>query len=80
MFRNSDDGEEINNSLDFLIREPEYKKEIYQIKEEIKQNDDLYKLYSYNKERNLNIVITKVKNISVKENQNFLNRLLITNK
>ena len=72
--------EEIENSFDFIIRNPEYKKEIYQIKEEIKQNEDLYKLYGYNKERNLNIVITKVKNISVKDNPNFLNRLLITTK
>ena len=78
MFRNSDDGEEINNSLDFLIREPEYKKEIYQIKEEIKQNENLYKLYGINIERNLNVIITKVKNVSEKENPNFIKRLLIT--
>ena len=78
MFRNSDDGEEINNSLDFLIREPEYKKEIYQIKEEIKQNENLYKLYGINTERNLNVIITKVTNVSEKENPNFIKRLLIT--
>ena len=78
MFRNSDDGEEINNSLDFLIREPEYIKEIYQIKEEIKQNENLYKLYGINTERNLNVIITKVTNVSEKENPNFIKRLLIT--
>ena len=80
MIKSSEDEEEPENPLDFIIRNTEYKKEIYQIKEKIKQNENLYKLYGYNKERNLNIVITKVKNISVKENPNFLNRLLITTK
>ena len=78
MIRSSDEEEEIDNSLDFIIREPEYKKEIYQIKEEIKQNEHLYKLYGINKERKLNVIITKVTNISENENPNFIKRLLIT--
>ena len=78
MIRSSDEEEEIDNSLDFIIREPEYKKEIYQIKEEIKQNEHLYKLYGINIERKLNVIITKVTNISESENSNFIKRLLIT--
>ena len=78
MLRSSDEEEDIDNSLNFLIREPEYKKEIYQIKEEIKQNENLYKLYGINIERNLNVIITKVTNVSEKENPNFIKRLLIT--
>ena len=78
MLRSSDEEEEIDNSLDFIIREPEYKKEIYQIKEEIKQNEHLYKLYGINIERKLNVIITKVTNISENENPNFIKRLLIT--
>ena len=78
MIRSSDEEEEIDNSLDFIIREPEYKKEIYQIKEEIKQNEHLYKLYGINIERKLNVIITKVTNISENENPNFIKRLLIT--
>ena len=80
MIKSSEDEEEPENPLDFIIRNTEYKKEIYQIKEKIKQNENLYKLYGYNKERNLNIVITKIRDISEKENPNFLNRLLITTK
>ena len=72
------DEEELDKTLDFIIRKPEYKKDIYNMTEEIKQNENLYKLYGHNKERNLNIVITKVMNISEKENPFFSKRLLIT--
>ena len=61
MIRSSEDEEEPENPLDFIIRNTEYKKEIYQIKEEIKQNENLYKLYGINTERNLNVIITKVR-------------------
>ena len=78
MIRSSDEENESDNPLEFIIRNPGYKKEIYQIKEEIKQNENLYKLYGKNKERNLSIVITKVMNISEQENPYFTQRLLIT--
>ena len=78
MIRSCDEEEEFDNSLDFIIRDQQYKKEIYHIKEEIKQNENLYKLYGNNKERNLNVVITKVTNISESEKQTFIQRLLTT--
>ena len=78
MIRSCDEEEEFDNSLDFIIRGQQYKKEIYYIKEEIKQNENLYKLYGNNRERNLNVVITKVTNISENEKQIFIQRLLTT--
>ena len=78
MIRSSDEEEELDNPLEFIIRNPGYKKEIYQIKEEIKQNEVLFKLYGHNKDRNLSVVITKVMNISEQENPFFPQRLLTT--
>jgi hypothetical protein len=78
MIRSIDEEEDIENSFKLVLRNKEYKKEIYQINEEIKHNKNMYKLYGYNKERNLNVVITKIINISLKENPNFEKRLLIT--
>ena len=78
MIQSYDEEEENENSLNIIMRDPQYKKEIYQIKEEIKQNENLYKLYGNNLERNLNVVITKVINISEKDNPNFPKRLLTT--
>ena len=78
MIRSSDEEEELDNPLEFIIRNPGYKKEIYQIKEEIKQNEVLFKLYGHNKDRNLSVVITKVMNISEQENPFFTQRLLTT--
>ena len=59
-----EEDEEIENSFNLILRDKEYKKEIYQINEEIKHNKNMNKLYGYNKERNLNVVITKIMNIS----------------
>ena len=73
-----EDEESFDNPIEFIIRNPEYKNDIYQINEEIKQGENLYKLYGQNKERNSNIVLTKVMNISEKENPNFSKRLLTT--
>lgn len=78
MIRSCDEDDGFDNNFSFILRNSEYKKEIYQIKEEIKQNVNLYKLYGYNRERNSNIVITKVMNLSERENPNFLKRLLTT--
>lgn len=52
MIQSYDEEEENENSLNIIMRDPQYKKEIYQIKEEIKQNENLYKLYGNNLERN----------------------------
>ena len=73
-----EEDEELENSFNLILRDKEYKKEIYQINEEIKHNKNMNKLYGYNKERNLNVVITKIMNISLEENKNFEKRLLIT--
>ena len=75
---NEDDITNTDNSFDFILRPQEYKDEIYKINEEIKQNINSSKLYGYNIERKLNIVITKVMNIYQKENSNLLKRLLTT--
>ena len=73
MIRSIDEDDEIEN----ILRSKEYKKEIYIINEKIKQNNNIKKLYGYNKERNLNVIITKILNISFEENPNFEKRLLI---
>ena len=78
MIRSIDEEEDIENSFNLVLRNNDYKKEIYQINEEIKHNKNMNKLYGYNKERNLNVVITKIMNISLEENKNFEKRLLIT--
>ena len=78
MIRSFDEDEDIENSFNLVLRNKEYKTEIYKINEEIKHNKNMSKLYGYNKERNLNVVITKIMNISLKENKNFEKRLLIT--
>ena len=79
MIRSIDDEEEdIENSFKLVLRNKEYKKEIYHINEEIKHNKNMYKLYGYNRERNLNVVINKIINISLKDNINFEKRLLQT--
>ena len=75
---NEDDITNTDNSFDFILRPQEYKDEIYKINEEIKQNINSSKLYGYNTERKLNIVITKVMNIYQKENTTLLKRLLTT--
>ena len=77
-FDEEEEDEEIENSFNLILRDKEYKKEIYQINEEIKHNKNMNKLYGYNKERNLNVVITKIMNISLEENPNFERRLLLT--
>ena len=73
-----EEDEELENDFNLILRDKEYKKEIYQINEEIKHNKNMNKLYGYNKERNLNVVITKIMNISLEENPNFERRLLLT--
>ena len=78
MIRSSDEEDIIENSFMLVLRDRDYKKEIYHINEEIKHNKNMKKLYGYNKERNLNVVITKIMNISLEENPNFENRLLTT--
>ena len=78
MIRSLDEEEDINNSFNLVLREKEYKKEIYKINEEIKHNKNMNKLYGYNKERNLNVVITKIMNIFLEENPIFEKRLLLT--
>ena len=75
---NEEEEEDIENSFKLVLRNKDYKKEIYQINEEIKHNKNMNKLYGYNKERNLNVVITKIINISLKDNPKFQKRLLIT--
>ena len=78
MIRSSDEEDIIDNSFMLVLRDKDYKGEIYHINEEIKHNKNMKKLYGYNKERNLNVVITKIMNISLEENPNFENRLLAT--
>ena len=78
MIRSSDEEDIIENSFMLVLRDRNYKGEIYHINEEIKHNKNMKKLYGYNKERNLNVVITKIMNISLEENPNFENRLLTT--
>ena len=73
-----EENEDIDNSFNLVLREKEYRKEIYQINEEVKHNKNINKLYGYNKERNLNVVITKIMNVSLEENPKFVKRLLIT--
>ena len=80
MIRSIDEEEDIENSFKLVLRNKEYKKEIYQINEEIKHNKNMYKLYGYNKERNLNVVITKIINISLKENPNYEKKITYNNK
>ena len=77
MIRSFDEDDDIENSFILVLRNKEYKNEIYKINEKIKKNNNMKKLYGYNKERNLNVVITKIMNISLKENPNFEKRLLI---
>ena len=77
MIRSFDEDDDIENSFMLVLRNKEYKNEIYKINEKIKHNNNMKKLYGYNKERNLNVVITKIMNISLKENPNFEKRLLI---
>ena len=76
MIRSFDEDDDIENSFMLVLRNKEYKNEIYKINEKIKHNNNMKKLYGYNKERNLNVVITKIMNISLKENPNFEKRLL----
>ena len=78
MIRSFDEEDDIENSFMLVLRNKEYKNEIYKINEKIKHNKNTNKLYGYNKERNLNVVITKIMNISLEENLNFEKRLLIT--
>ena len=78
MSRSVDEEEDLESSFNLILRDKEYRKEIYHINEEIKHNKNMTKLYGYNKERNLNVVITKIMNISLEENPNFEKRLLLT--
>ena len=78
MIRSLDEEEDIETSFNLVLRDEDYKKEIYHINEEIKHNKNMNKLYGYNKERNLNVVITKIMDIFLEENQNFEKRLLLT--
>ena len=55
MIRSFDEEDDMDYSLFLLLRNKEYKNEIYQINEEIKQNKNVKKLYGYNKERNFDI-------------------------
>ena len=78
MIRSFDEEDETDYSLFLLLRNKEYKNEIYQINEEIKHNKNVKKLYGYNKERNLNVVINTIMNISFDENSKLDKRLLLT--
>ena len=78
MIRSVDEEEDLESSFNLILRDKEYRKEIYHINEEIKHNKNMTKLYGYNNERNLNVVITKIMNISLEENPNFEKRLLLT--
>ena len=78
MIRSFDEEDDMDYSLFLLLRNKEYKNEIYQINEEIKHNKNVKKLYGYNKERNLNVVINTIMNISFDENPKIDKRLLLT--
>ena len=78
MIRSFDEEDDTEYSLFLLLRNKEYKNEIYQINEEIKHNKNVKKLYGYNKERNLNVVINTMMNISFDENPKIDKRLLLT--
>ena len=78
MIRSFDEEDDTDYSLFLLLRNKEYKNEIYQINEEIKHNKNVKKLYGYNKERNLNVIINTIMNISFDENPKIDKRLLLT--
>ena len=81
MLRSYEDEEgekDIENSLKLVLRDNNYIKDLYLMHDQIKHSKNMYKLYGYNKERKLNVVITKLMNISLKENPNFEKRLLTT--
>jgi len=78
MIRSFDEEDGTDYSLILLLRNKEYKNEIYQINEEIKHNKNVKKLYGYNKERNLNVIINTIMNISFDENPKIDKRLLLT--
>ena len=77
-FEEEEDKEDFENSLQLVLRGSNYIKDLYFIHDQIKHCKDVFKLYGYNKERKLNVVITKLMNISIKENPNFEKRLLTT--
>ena len=68
----------INNSLYTLQRDKDYINSLYLIKKIINIDKNVDKIYGSTREKNFNIIITKISNISFKENQIAEKRLILT--
>ena len=54
-FEDEESEEDIENSLQLVLRGDNYIKDLYFIHDQIKHCKDVFKLYGYNKERKLKI-------------------------
>ena len=84
-YDNEDESNEntINLNNDFfysLLRDQDYINTLYITKESITYSKNIEKIYGYTKERNLNIIITKIIDISFKSNQALQKRLITITK